>query len=57
MESFQGAAKGGRQKECDHFFCFRDSFGHFLVTFSDASVTLFVTFLPNSFCRTAFAAG
>ena len=24
----QGAAKGGRQKEFDHFFCFRDSFGH-----------------------------
>ena len=30
----QGAAKGGRQKEFDHlFFFFRDSFGHFLVTF------------------------
>ena len=26
-------------------FCFWDSFGHFLVTFSDASVTFFVTFL------------
>ena len=39
--------------------CFRfwDSFGHFLVTFSDASVTFFVTVLPNSFCRTPFAAG
>ena len=34
-------------------FRFRDSFGHFLVTFSDAPVT----FLPNSFCRTPFAAG
>ena len=44
----QGAAKGGRQKEFDHFLCFRDSFGHFLVTFSDASVTFFVTFLPGS---------
>ena len=37
------------------FFRFRDSFGHFLVTFSDASVTFFVTFfakllLPDSFC-------
>ena len=31
--------------------------GHFLVTFSDASVTFFITFLPNSFCRTPFAAG
>ena len=36
-------------------FRFRDSFGHFLVTFSDASVTFFVTFfakllLPDSFC-------
>ena len=50
------------QKECGKrssitFFHFRDSFGHFLVTFSDASVTFFVTFLPNSFCRTPFAAG
>ena len=25
----QGAAGGGRQKEFDHFFCFRDSFSHF----------------------------
>ena len=37
------------------FFCFRDSFGHFWVTFSDAPVTFFVTFfakllLPDSFC-------
>ena len=53
----QGAAKGVRQKEFDHFFRFRDAFGHFSVTFSDASVTFFVTFLPNSFCRTPFAAG
>ena len=30
------------------FFRFRDSFGHFLVTFSDVSVTFFGTFLPNS---------
>ena len=50
----QGAAKGGRQKESDHFFFF--SFGHFLVTFADAFVTLFVTLLPNSFCQTPFAA-
>ena len=39
------------------FFRFQDSFGHFLVTFSDASVTFFVTFLLNSFCQTPFAAG
>ena len=31
--------------------------GTLLVTFSDASVTFFVTFLLNSFCRTPFAAG
>ena len=30
------------------FFRFRGPFGHFLGTFSDASVTFFVTFLPNS---------
>ena len=51
----QGAAKGVRQKEFDHFFRFRDAFGHFSVTFSDASVTFFATFfakllLPDSFC-------
>ena len=50
------------QEECGKrssitFLRFRDSFGHFSVTFSDASVTSFVTFLPNSFCRTLFAAG
>ena len=39
------------------FFRFRDSFGHFSVTFSDAFVTFFVTFLPDSFCRTPFASG
>ena len=54
--SSQGAAEAVRQKEFDHFFHFRDAFGHFSVTFSDASVTFFVTFLPNSFCRTPFAA-
>ena len=53
----QGAAKGVRQKEFDHFFRFRDAFGHFSVTFSDASVTFFRHFLPNSFCRTPFASG
>ena len=42
------------QKECGKrssitFFRFRDAFGHFSVTFSDASVTFFGTFLPNSF--------
>ena len=50
------------QKECGKrssitFFRFRDAFGHFSVTFSDASVTFFVTFLPNSFCWSPFAAG
>ena len=39
------------------FFRFRDSFGHFLVTFSDASLTFFITFLPNSFCRTPLRQG
>ena len=54
----KGATKGVRQKEFDPFFFFRfrDAFGHFSVTFSDVSVTFFVTFLPNSFCRTPFAA-
>ena len=42
----RSAAKGVRS-----LFCFRDAFGHFSVTFSDASVTFFVTFLPNSFAR------
>ena len=51
----QGAGKGGRQKEFDHFFRFWGSFGHFLVTFSDASVTFSSLFfakllLPESFC-------
>ena len=54
---FRVLQKGGRQKEFDHFFRFRDAFGHFLLTFSDASGTFFVTFLPDSFCRTPFAAG
>ena len=50
------------QKECGKrssitFLRFRDAFGHFSVTFSDASVTFFVTFLPNSFCQTPFASG
>ena len=34
-----------------------DSFGHFLVTSFDVSVTFFVIFLPNLFCRTPFASG
>ena len=50
---FQGATKGGRQKEFDHF----SVFGQFLVTFSDVFVTLFVTLLPDSFCWTPVAAG
>ena len=37
------------QKEFDHFVFI---FGHSSVTFSGASVTFFVTFLPDSFCRT-----
>ena len=50
------------QKECGKrssitFFRFRDAFGHFSVTFCDAFVTFFVTFLQDSFCRTPFAAG
>ena len=49
----RSAAKGVRSL----FFRFRDAFGHFSVIFSDASVAFFVTFLPNSFCRTPFAAG
>ena len=57
LTNYQGAAKGVRQKEFDHLFRFRDAFGHFSVTFSDAFVTFFVTFLPDSFCRTPFAAG
>ena len=32
-------------------------FGTLSVTFSDACVTFFVTFLPDFFCRTPFAAG
>ena len=46
------SAKGVRSL----FVRFRDSFGYFLVTFSDASVTCFVTILPNSFCWTPLAA-
>ena len=48
------------QRECGKrssiiFFVFRDAFGHFSVTFSDASVTFFRHFfaellLPDSFC-------
>ena len=46
-----------RQKEFDHFFSvFRDAFGHFSVTFSDAPVTFFRHFfakllLPDSLLR------
>ena len=46
----------GKRSSITFLFCFQDSFGHFLVTFSDASDTFFVTFLSNSFCRTPFAA-
>ena len=59
---------GVPQKECGKrssitFFRFRDTFGHFSVTFPDASVTFFVTFfakllLPDSFCgRVSFFSG
>ena len=52
---FQGAAQGGRQNEFDHFFCFRDSFGPFLVTFLMLLSSFFSPFLlSNSFCRTPF---
>ena len=52
----QGAAKGGRIKEFDHFCRFRDSFGRLLVTFSDVFLSFFRHFffakllLPDSFC-------
>ena len=47
-----GAAKG-RPKEFDLFFSSSVTFGHF----SDESVIFFVTFSPNSFRRSPFAAG
>ena len=47
---FQGAAKGGRQKEFDHFFRFGQSFGHFLVTF-----LMLLSHFPSLFCQTPFA--
>ena len=54
----QGAAKGVRQKEFDHFFFV---FGTLSVTFWSLFVMLLSLFpsrfLPNSFCRTPFAAG
>ena len=49
LGNIPGAAKGGRQKEFDHFFVFGTR-SVFLVTFSDASVTFSVTF-----CQTPFA--
>ena len=39
------------------FFSFSGLFRSLLVTFSDASLTFFVTFLPNSFCRTPIVGG
>ena len=49
----QGAAKGVRQKEFDHFFfvfgTLSATFGHFFWCFCH--------FLPNSFCGTPFASG
>ena len=47
------SAKGARSL----LFPFRASFGHLLVTFSDASVTFLSMFCLNSFCHTPFAAG
>ena len=45
------------QKECDHFFSFSGRFwslfGHFFLMLLSL---FFVTFLPDSFCRTPFAA-
>ena len=68
-----GAAKGSRPKDFDLFFGGGSLFGHFsdssdtfffvclLVTFRSLFLTLlslfFVTLLPDSFCRTPFAAG
>ena len=52
QEVVQGAAKEVGKRSSITFFRFRHSFGHFLVTFSDASVTFFVTL-----CQTPFAAG
>ena len=46
--SCQGAVEGGRHKGVYHF-CSR--------SLSDASVKMFITFGPNSFCWTPFAAG
>ena len=46
----QGAAKGGRQKEFDHFFVF----GTLLVTFRSLFLTLLSPF-SSLFCQTPFA--
>ena len=55
MRSFRVPQKECGKRSSITFFRFRDAFGHFSVTFSDASVTFFVTFfaellLPDSFC-------
>ena len=47
-----GCRKRRSAKGVRSLFRFRDTFGHFLVIFSDVFVTFFVTFLPDSFCRT-----
>ena len=47
--NIRSAAKGGRQKEFDHFSSFSGLFRSLLVTFSDASVTFFVTFSQTPF--------
>ena len=43
----QGAAKGGRQKEFDYFFRYRDSFGHFWSLF-----LMLLSLLSSRFCQT-----
>ena len=60
--SFSDAAKSGCRKKSaakgvQSLFSFSGHFRSLFGHFSDASVTFFVTFLPNSSCRTPFAAG
>ena len=49
---------GQTKKSSNTFFrVFGTLFGHFLVTYSYASVNFFRHFWPNSFYQTPFAAG
>ena len=50
LRIFQGAAKRGRRKEFDHFFRFRDSFGHFWSLF-----LRILSLFSSLFCQTPFA--